>query len=221
VRLPAVAGRGTVEPVTCFQIPLVEFAARVRGGDGELRLTEMLASLEEDPVERLVVDELARQLVRDGSFREPVVLLPTAYGETIGDGRHRTAAHFRTGTSPVKARLGYDPSGFDDTLLRVTFELFDAPVDGMPLRSLPVGESWAVADVAAVLDPGREDPRRQVVCYSFWASGCTIEALTESARVRAASLGFSVRVLDARVDDGGDDLPASHPEARGGPPPAG
>ena len=182
-----------------FRLSLPEFADLVSLGDGTHCLQTMLCLLEVDPVERRVVDDLVRQLRRDGRFRDPIVLLDEGGRVRIGDGRHRTAAHFRAGTGPVAVTFGYDRSDPCECSFRVTFELSGAPHDGMPLRSFAVGDSWAVADVSSTLDA---DPTGavQVVCYSYWAPGCRVEDVVSSAVRRAAELGFTARVLDAREE---------------------
>lgn len=184
-----------------FLFSLPEFADLVRLGDGTHRLQVMLGLLETDPVERLVIDELVLQLRRDGRFRVPIVLLDEGEGVRIGDGRHRSAAHFRSGTGPVAVVFGYDQSDSCGESLRVTFELAGAPHDGMPLRSFAVGDAWAVADVSSTLDArctGAGDV--QVVCYSYWAPGCRAEDVVSSAVRLAAELGFTARVLDAHAE---------------------
>lgn len=173
----------------------------VRLGDGTHCLQAMLGLLETDPVERLVIDELVRQLRRDGRFRDPIVLLDDGEGVRIGDGRHRSAAHFRAGTGPVTVVFGHDRSDPCGESLRVTFELAGAPHDGMPLRSFAVGDAWAVADVSSTLDAWRAGAGDvQVVCYSYWAPGCRTEDVVSSALRLAAELGFTARVLDSHVE---------------------
>lgn len=177
-----------------LRLPLEEFARRLHRGDGHLPLVEMLAMLEEDPAERIVVDELAAVLRRAGSFREPIVLLRGKEGgEIIGDGRHRSAAHLRTGIGPVEVRFGYEDVDEDEVLVRVTYEFTGAPVDGMPLRSLPVGDGWASADVCSTLS---SDTECRIVSYSYWARGVPPRAVGEAGVLRAAALGFTARVLD-------------------------
>jgi len=77
----------------------------------------------------------------------------------------------------------------------VTYRLFGAGVAGMPLRSFPVGEGWAVADVAAVVSV---DP--PIVSYSYWATGLTPEQVTAAGAVAARALGFDVEILAAAIE---------------------
>lgn len=181
-----------------LRLPLEEFSRRLRRGDGHLPLAEMFVLLESDPAERIVVDELAAVLRRDGSFRDPIVVLrDDDGGEIIGDGRHRSAAHLRTGFGPVAVRFGYEDVDEDQVLVRVTYEITGGPVDGMPLRSLPVGDGWASADVSSTLSA---DPGPQIVSYSYWARGVPPHAVGEAGVVRAAALGFTARVLEVSAE---------------------
>ncbi|MBU6201938.1 MAG: ParB N-terminal domain-containing protein [Acidobacteria bacterium] len=181
---------------TRLRLSLEEFARRLRRGDGRLPLPEMLVLLESDPAERIVIDELAAVLRRDGSFRDPIVLLCEEEGDvTIADGRHRAAAHLRTGIGPVEVRFGYEDVDEDAVLVRVTYELTGTAGDGMPLRSLSVGDGWATADVCSTLSTDGT-----FVTYTYWAPAATPQAVGEAGVRRAAALGFTARVLALDVE---------------------
>lgn len=174
---------------------LDEVRSRLAAGDGTQSLGEMLVSLSADPVERAVVEALAVDAVRDGGFRDPVIVVAGESGAVIADGRHRIAAHFLTGVSPVKVRYGYPLIDPDDVFVRVTYRLSGATVDGMPLRSFPVDDGWAVADVAAVLS---SDP--PVVSYSYWAHGLAPERVASAGVDAARARGFDAEVLAVDLD---------------------
>lgn len=183
---------------------LEELRLLIPAGDGMDPLAEMLELLEDDPVERAVIDELVNVLERDGMFREAIIVVPGEKGLIVGDGRHRTAAHLRSGIGPARLCFGYAPYEDSETL-RVTFDLVGAPFDGMPLRSFAVGDAWAVCDVASVLGAGlepwsTENPPRQTVCYSYRAPGVSPGDLVAAALLRATRLGFSATVLDVTVE---------------------
>lgn len=158
----------------------------------------MLVLLESDPAERIVVDELAAVLLRDGSFRDPIVLLRDEEGdEIIADGRHRSAAHLRTGIGPVEVRFGYEDIDEEEVLVRVTYECTGTLLEGMPLRSLPVEGGWASADVCSTLS---SDAGREIVTYSYWAPGADPRSVGEAGVARAAVLGFTARVLEVSAE---------------------
>lgn len=179
-------------------LPLEEFTQRVRLGDGNLMLVDMLTMLEEEPEERIVVDVLCEVLHANGSFREPIVLLSGAHGgEVIGDGRHRTAAHIRTGVGPVQVGLGYGDQDSDQVLICVTYEIEGADRYGMPLRSLPVGDRWATADICSTLGVAGNV---EVVSYSYWAAGIEPQELARAGVLRAQALGLKATVIDSVLE---------------------
>lgn len=191
---------------------LAAFEAAVKPPEVSRSWEEMFVDLMGDPAERVVIDDLCTALRKTGSFKEPIIV----EGDVLQDGRHRYCAYRIVGISPVSFDAGGGPVpqfGSADGLagpsvepscyIQVTYKLSGNGDGGMPLRSFPVGEGWAVADVSATSNTG-EGWAIETYTYNHYGEGVEVteeiaESVAEAGRRRGIGLGLEVEVLSCEI----------------------
>jgi len=191
---------------------LAAFEAGVKPPEGSRSWEEMFVDLVGDPTERVVIDDLCAALRKTGSFKEPVII----EGGVLQDGRHRYCAYRIVGISPVSFDAGdgnvpqvgstdgrAGPSVEPTYYIQVTYKLSGNTEGHMPLRSFPVGEGWAVADVSATLNTGA-GWAIEVYTYNHYGQGVEVaeglaESVAESGKRRGIGLGLEVEVLSCEI----------------------
>lgn len=176
-------------------IPLTEFIGHYLPTYSDLSLADSLAELYNDPLERLVIDDLVIALRRDGRFYRPILV---DSDQRIVNGNHRAAAHLVAGSDSVDITDQYADQ--DDA--RLVWAITTQVSGGLPindeqldrlisvLRSFPMADTWCESDCCS-------GSLTEGIFSGIWvADKASLPLVCETLIRRAAQIDVSIEVTE-------------------------